>query len=139
MSSRATLLAVLCLLVAAIGCGDQDGPPSSQQTPTVGTEAIEDAPVASEEVAAEDKRGVALTCIRDEKGFDAHPVGDKSIQVGPEGVGPRIDFFQSSLEAEGEQFEGRSEGAEQIGAALLYVRDTPDEDLIELEDCLNDQ
>jgi hypothetical protein len=66
---------------------------------------------------------VAIACIRDEKGIEAEEIGDKGISIGPDGKDSRIDFFQSSLEAEGEQFEGRAEGAEQIGAALFYVRE----------------
>lgn len=146
MTTRATLLAALCALVVAAGCGDDDGPPSSRQittaespiaeTETGATTTPTPAPAA---VASEDKRGIALACIRDEKGIDARAVGDKEIQIGPGEDGPRIGFFQSSLEAEGEQFEGRAEGAEQIGAALFYVREAPEEQLIAIEDCLNEQ
>ncbi len=154
MTTRATLLAALCALVVAPGCGDDDGPPSSQQKPAGDTSVAitapdETAPAAgpATTLAPEDKRGVALACIADEKGIDAKAVGDKGIVIGvgtpSGGTGgkevSRIDFFQSSLEAEGEQFEGRAEGAEQIGAALFYVRELPEETLIEIEDCLNDQ
>lgn len=141
MTTRPILLAAICTLAVAGGCGDDDGPPSSKQTtaPTdasaVGTTAPT-TPTAT--LALEDKRGVALACIRDEKGIDARPIGAKGIQIGDTG-GPRIDFFQSSLEAEGEQFEGRAEGAEQIGAALLYVREAPEQLLLDLEACLNEQ
>lgn len=140
MMTRLTLLAAVCAALAAGGCGDDDGPPSSQQlAPSEARATPEEAPPEDASAAADDKRGVALACIRDRKGIEALPVGDKSIQVGADDDGPRIDFFQSSLEAEGEQFEGRAEGAEQVGAALLYVREAPDELLIELEDCLNEQ
>lgn len=138
MTTRATLLAALCALVVAPGCGDDDGPPSSQQpTETVTTAAPEPEPV--EELASDDKRGEALACIRDVKRIEARPVGDKEIAIGPGEGGPTIEFFQSSLEAEAEQFEGNAEGAEQIGAALLYVRDAPEPLLEELEACLNEQ
>jgi hypothetical protein len=152
MTTRATLLAALCALAAATGCGDDDGPPSSQQKPAGDTVAItapgETAPAPGPQttLAPEDKRGIALACIRDEKGIEATPVGDKGIAVGSDtpsggtgGEDSRIDFFQSSLEAEGEQFEGRAEGAEQIGAALFYVRELPEQTLVEIEDCLNEQ
>jgi hypothetical protein len=147
MTTRVTLLAALCALVVGAGCGDDDGPPSSRQpTTTADTTATDATPAGTAPAAApsstpapEDKQGIALLCIRDEKGIDARPIGDKGIQVGPGDDGPRIDFFQSSLEAEGEQFEGRGEGAEQIGAALLYVREAPEDQLIALEECLNEQ
>lgn len=145
MTTRVTLLAALCALAAASGCGDDDGPPSSQQQPTGDTVAItapgETAPAPGPQttLAPEDKRGIALACIRDQKGIDATPVGDKGIEIAMNGQESRIDFFQSSLEAEGEQFEGRAEGASQIGAALFYVRELPEQALVEIEDCLNDQ
>jgi hypothetical protein len=146
MTARPTLLLALCALAATAGCGDDDGPPSSKQVPataadrtTAGETAPAPAPARGTTLDPEDKRGTALACIRDVKRLDARPIGDKGIQIGPGDEGSRIDFFQSSLEAEGEQFEGRAEGAEQIGAALFYVRETPEEQLIEIEDCLNDQ
>lgn len=142
MTTRATLLAALCLLVAATGCGDDDGPPSSRQPTTTAAEltptTTAPAPGPATTLEPEDKRGHALACIRDEKGMDAQPVGAKGIEIDGSD-GPRVDFFQSSLEAEGEQFEGRAEGAEQIGAALFYVREAPERQLEAIEDCLNDQ
>ena len=146
MTTRATLLAALCALVAATGCADDDGPPSSEQKPAGASDVAitapgetAPAPGPATTLAPEDKRGIALACIRDEKGIEATEIGDKGIAIGPGGKASRIDFFQSSLEAEGEQFEGRAEGAEQIGAALFYVRELPEEALIEIEDCLNEQ
>jgi hypothetical protein len=153
MTTRATLLAALCALVAASGCGDEDGPPSSQQKApgdtnvaiTAPGETVP-APAPGDTLAPDDKRGLALACIRDRQGVPAEAVGDKEIAIGPGGNTPsggtgdsQIVFFQSSLEAEGEQFEGRAEGAEQIGAALFYVRELPEETLIKIEDCLNEQ
>jgi hypothetical protein len=140
MTTRVALLAALCALAVAAGCGDDDGPPSSRQTTTPGSAAKAGSPApVGTAPDPEDKRGVALGCIRDEKHIDAQPVGAKGIQIGPDAKGPKIDFFQSSLEAEGEQFEGRAEGAAQIGAALLYVREAPEDQLDDLEDCLDDQ
>jgi hypothetical protein len=145
MTTRASLLAALCALVVVAGCGDDDGPPSSRQITTGDDVAANPAsetaatPPAGAALAADDKRGVALTCIRDQKGIDARAVGEKQIAIGSSPSRTRIDFFQSSLEAEGEQFEGRAEGASQIGAALLYVREAPEDQLIALEECLNEQ
>jgi hypothetical protein len=144
MMTRATLLAALCALVAASGCGDSDGPPSSEQKPAGAADVgintpTADEPAADAPLAADDKRGAALACIRDRMQIDAEAVGDKGIAVRVDGQETRIDFFQSSLEAEGEQFEGRAEGAEQIGAALFYVRELPEPALVAIEDCLNEQ
>ncbi len=85
-----------------------------------------------------DKRAVAFACIRDEKGMDARLAGEKSIQVdGP--AGPRIEFFVSSGEAEGQQFQGKAQNAEQVGAALLFVNRGSEEQLQRLEECLGEQ
>ena len=142
MTTRSPLLAALCGLALLAGCGDEDGPPSSRQITTAAAPAATETTPSEtepESIASEDKRGFALQCIRDRMGIEAVAVGDKTIQVGPGSEGPRIDFFQSSLEAEGEQFEGRAEGAEQVGAALFYVRELSEQTLVEIEDCLNDQ
>jgi hypothetical protein len=85
-----------------------------------------------------DKRAVALECMTEEKGLDARLAGDDRIQVGDPATGPNIRFFLTGGEAEAEQFEGRGEGAEQIKNALLFVREGSEEDLGEIEECLND-
>lgn len=146
MTTRATLLAALCALVVAPGCGDDDGPPSSEQKPAGDTNVAitapdETAPAAgpATTLAPEDKRGIALECVQNLSGIDAEPIGDKGIAVDAGGETSRVDFFHSSLEAEGAQFDGKGEGAEQIGAALFYVRELPEQTLIAIEDCLNDQ
>ena len=54
------------------------------------------------------------------------------------GPGPRIVFYLTSGQAEAAQFEGQGEGAEQIGSALLFVRDGTDDELEKIERCLND-
>jgi len=84
-----------------------------------------------------DKRGVALQCIK-EKGLEARMVGKQSIQVGAFG-GPRVEFFVSGGEAEGQQFQGQAQAAEQIGAALLFVNEATPEQLDDVEACLDDQ
>jgi hypothetical protein len=153
MATRTTLLAALCALVVVSGCGDDDGPPSSEQKPAAAAEVeitapdeTAPAPAPGETPASEDKRGIALACLVDEAGIEARPVGDKGIAIGPVppsgdrgGEDSRIDFYQSSLEAEGEQFEGRAEGAEQVGAALFYVRELDEATIVAIEDCLNEQ
>ena len=51
---------------------------------------------------------------------------------------PRIEFFVTSGEAEGRQFQGNAQGAEHIGNALLFVREADDDLLEEIEGCLQD-
>jgi hypothetical protein len=85
-----------------------------------------------------DKRAVALECLTETKGLDAQLEGEDDILVGDSRTGPRIRFFLTSGEAEAEQFEGRGEGAEQIGNALLFTREGSEEELAEVENCLDE-
>jgi hypothetical protein len=110
-------------LVAALGagCGSSDGSPSGDDS---------------------DTRAGVLACLTEEKGLDAREEGDEEIVVDGPGT-PRIRFYLTAGEAEAAQFEGDGEGAEQIGAALLFVKpqitDASEELLSEIEECLADQ
>ena len=87
-----------------------------------------------------DKRAVALECL-DEEGVDARLVGEEGneeIVIGEGADAPRIEFFLTSGESEAAQFEGRGEGAEQIGPVLLYVNGGSDKLLETVEGCLAD-
>jgi hypothetical protein len=87
-----------------------------------------------------DNRTVALNCIQD-AGIDARLEGDEGeeeIVIGDGPDAPHIKFFLTGPEAEAEQFQGRGEGAEQIGEALLYVGNGSDDELREVEECLAD-
>jgi hypothetical protein len=107
------LLVALCALVAGCGGSSSSGKDKS------------------------DKRGTALDCLKNEKHLPARLLGKDSIQIdGPDS--PRIQFFLTSGEAEAFQFEGRAEGTEHIGAALLFVRKAPDDQLEKVEACLDD-
>lgn len=86
-----------------------------------------------------DNRAVAFDCIVYEKGIEAKLSGDNAIQVGDDSdTDPRIEFFVTTGEAEGRQFQGNAQGAEHIGNALLFVRAADDEVLDKLENCLQD-
>jgi hypothetical protein len=115
------LLTLPLLLAALAGCGSSDAGPSEDDS---------------------DKRSVALDCLTQDKGVDARPDGDDSIVLNGNEGPPRIKFFLTAGEAEAAAFEGDGEGAEQIGAALLYVRPEVREDAEELledvEKCLSD-
>jgi hypothetical protein len=114
MSVTRAALACAALLVAA-GCGnpDYDADPN-------------------------DKRAVTLECLTETKDLEARLDGEDAIVVGDARSGPRIRFFLTSGEAEAEQFEGRGEGAEQIGNALLFTRDGSEQVLSEVENCLDE-
>jgi 8-oxo-dGTP pyrophosphatase MutT (NUDIX family) len=87
-----------------------------------------------------DDRTAALECLQ-EAGLDARlegKEGDEEIVIGDSPNPPRIKFFLTAGESEAEQFQGRGEGAEQIGEALLYVGNGSDDELREVEECLAD-
>ena len=117
----AAIAAAWALAVTAAGCGGDDDKPAAEGAPD-----------------PNDKRAVALACIRDDQGLDARLSGEKSIQVDGSG-GARIEFLLSGGEAEGRQFLGGAQGAEQIGSALLFVNDADEEQLEKIEGCLQDQ
>jgi hypothetical protein len=84
-----------------------------------------------------DKPGATLSCL-DEKGIEARLDGEDAVVVGDGEAAPRIEFFLTAGESEAAQFKGKGEGAEQIGSALLYVRDGSDDLLEDVELCLAD-
>lgn len=122
VTTRAATIAAACALtIGGAGCGGSDSTPAAEGAPD-----------------PNDKRAVALACIRDDQGLDARLSGEKSIQVDGRG-GARIEFLLSGGEAEGRQFLGGAEGAEQIGSALLFVNDAGEDQLEKVEACLQDQ
>lgn len=87
-----------------------------------------------------DDRSATMVCLQD-AGVDARlegPDGKQEIVIGDSANAPRIKFFLTAGEAEAEQFQGRGEGAEQIGGTLLYVGDGSDDLLEPVEKCLAD-
>ena len=107
------MIPALCALLAGCGGGDSAGKDKN------------------------DKRATALDCLKNEQHLPARLLGKDSIQIdGPDS--PRVQFFLTSGEAEAFQFEGRAEGTEHIGAALLFVRKAPDDQLEHVEACLDE-
>jgi hypothetical protein len=88
-----------------------------------------------------DDRSAAMACIED-AGIDGArltgPEDNQEIVIGDGENAPHIKFFLTAGQAEAEQFEGRGEGAEQIGGTLLYVGDGDDDLLEPVEKCLAD-
>jgi hypothetical protein len=114
---RALPLLVLALApgtLSACGLGSDDATPSGDDS---------------------DKRSVAMTCFRD-KGIDARLRGANGVVIGDGPGAPRIRFFLTSGESEAAAFEGKAEGAEQIGSALLYTGRGGDDLLKDVENCL---
>jgi hypothetical protein len=87
-----------------------------------------------------DDRTATVDCL-EQAGLDTRldgEDGDEEIVIGDGPDAPRIKFFLTAGEAEAEQFQGSGEGAEQIGAAHLYVGDGSAEVLEDAEKCLSD-
>lgn len=118
---KRSFLTLPLLLAALAGCGSSDAGGSDDDS---------------------DKRAVALECLTQDKGVNARLGPDDTILLDGDDKAPKIQFFLTAGEAEAAQFEGNGEGAEQIGAALLYVRpeirDDSEELLEDVENCLAD-
>jgi hypothetical protein len=69
-------------------------------------------------------------------GLPAVRVGQVKVQVGSLPVGPTVVFAADPNAAENEQITGQAQGAEVIGASLLYVHGAPDAELATIESCL---
>ena len=63
-------------------------------------------------------------------------VGANQLRVGAPPSGATIVFAPSADMAEGEQIEGKAQGAYVIGAALVYPNHAPGAELTAIEDCL---
>lgn len=60
-----------------------------------------------------------------------------AIQVGAPSTGPTVIFEPTQQAATGVQIVGQAEGAEQIGAALVYPNRASDSVLQRVEDCMS--
>ena len=65
--------------------------------------------------------------------------GEKSIQVDGPDAPARSSSSSRRARPRREQFQGEAQGAEQVGAALLFVNEGDDEVLEKIEDCLAKQ
>jgi hypothetical protein len=77
-----------------------------------------------------------LHCMRI-KHVHAYRDGGTIIQVAPKPTGPRVVFTSTQGDAQAAQIHGQAEGAEVIGAALLYVNTSSDGLIKVLEKCLD--
>lgn len=107
------------MALAIGGCGSSDaGPPVDES----------------------DIPGSALACL-ESKDIPATREGEQGNELVLD-AGPRIRFYLTAAEAEAAQFQGKGEGAEQIGSALLFVDpevDPETEDVLkDVEGCLAD-
>jgi hypothetical protein len=76
-----------------------------------------------------------LACLRANRlAVSRH--GTNRLQIGDVRSGPTIVFEPTAGIAEGQQIEGKAQGAEVIGAALLYPNHAPGAKLTVIENCL---
>jgi hypothetical protein len=68
----------------------------------------------------------------------AQKVGQVGLQIGPLPGGPTVEFVPTPGVAQGKQIQGQPQyqGAEVIGAALLYPNQASDGELSVIESCL---
>jgi hypothetical protein len=63
--------------------------------------------------------------------------GDPGLQIGTPPGGPSVTFLATPGAAQYAQISGSAQGAEVIGAALLYPNQGPDSELSLIENCLS--
>lgn len=120
MSSLRILLAGGLAVVALSACGSAVKPPD-------GRGRVDNPRTSSPDY---------LQCIRG-KGLSAAQVGATGIQVGQPPAGPTIRFLPTPGAGTAAQIAGASQGAEVIGAALLYPNQASDTELQAIERCLD--
>jgi hypothetical protein len=79
-----------------------------------------------------DPRVPVVSCLQD-AGVPVRNAGRGAIVA----AGVRIDFLITAGAAEARQISGAAQGAEQIGRALVWVGDAPDELLASIEECVD--
>ncbi len=77
-----------------------------------------------------------LACLRQLGSPHSRRWGETGIQIGTLPSGPTIEFTPTPGIAQGRQIQGQAEGAEVIGAALLYPHQAGDSELTGIENCL---
>ena len=77
-----------------------------------------------------------VACLRHDH-LPVQLVGRAGLQIGPLPAGPTIMFTPTPSAAQADQIRGVAQGAEVIGAALLYPNQASDSELTLIEDCLS--
>jgi hypothetical protein len=76
-----------------------------------------------------------VACLRANR-LQVSELGSNRVQVGQLPSGPTIVFMPTAGIAEGQQIQGKAQGAEVIGAALLYPNHASGVELTVIENCL---
>lgn len=121
-------LALALAALAAGGCGAVKVQPS--------------APTGSSQLASRGRVDSPLTsmhnhvaCLRRDH-FAVQKLSPTSLQIGATPDGPTVDFAATPGAAQAYQIQGQAQGAEVIGAALLYPHQASPAELSAVETCL---
>jgi hypothetical protein len=129
--SSARAIALSGLAAAALaGCGNSFATVAGSDVPAATAKPIGYGVV--------DQASLPHTKCMQAAGLPAVRVGPASIQVGSLPAGPTVDFAADPNAAEAEQITNTAQGAEVIGAAVLYVHRAPDAELAKVEACLQE-
>lgn len=131
------LVLVLCLAVVALaGCG-ADAAPDPPRAGILGGSQRAGTGARIRVRRPFDPVPSLLRCLRESKVRGARRRNEE-VMVGPAAQGLRIRFLATGGVAETAQLEGRAEGAEVLGRALLYPGRAPERILKRVEDCAGD-
>jgi hypothetical protein len=76
-----------------------------------------------------------IACLRQDK-LPVQLVGGTGVQIGPLPSGPTVQFEPTPGAAQSVQIQAQAQGAEVVGAALLYPHAASDAELSAIESCL---
>lgn len=127
MSSAKLALVAGTVAICLSACG-------SSAKPEAGTPAA----VARTHKNVDDPRKKHLMCLRQEH-IPVRRVtigGLPGMQIGVRPAGPTVQFQATPGDAQGAQINGRAQGAEVIGSALLYPNQASDTLLSKVETCV---
>jgi hypothetical protein len=122
-------LAIACGFVAVVlsACGTSSNPQAGAIQPTATT---------AGRAKIDDPRPKRIKCLSEDK-IPARPVGQTWLQIGTPPTGPRVQFASTPGAAQWLQMSSEVQGAEVIGAALLYPDQASDQLLGKVETCLS--
>jgi hypothetical protein len=127
MRPKSALTAVAVAALVLAGCGSVKVQPSAPAgSSKLASRGRVDSPVAMKN---------HLSCLRDAH-LPVQVVSSTKLQIGPAPAGPTVVFAPTPGAAQGDQIEGKVQGAEVIGSALVYPNQGSDAELGTIGACL---
>ncbi len=114
------------LAVGLSACGSSAVPPAGSAAALAGTNL---------HGRIDDPRTSHIQCLR-AHGLPVVRVGQSGLQIGAAPGGPTVTFTPTAGAAQADQIRNLVQGAEVIGAALLYPNQAPDSELNTVERCI---